>query len=184
MFPRHATQHSLGAHDVVTIYEPSPSTNESSPTDESDPRCLYPYLDRTGLLPACQPASASPMAEKSPGSRRRPGGSASQEGFGGRGNGGVQSEAPQASRFSVGAEQGAQRRPPGRAKGLCSRGGGPGLPSSASGGGRGARGARSRATARPGPGRRSRRRAKRRKRRRRRRLPWAPASFSRAARTR
>lgn len=127
-----------------------------------------------------KPASASLMAEKSPGFQRRPGGSTSQAGFGGRGNGGVQSEALQASRFSVGAEQGAQRRPPGRAKGLCSRGGGPGLPSSASGGGRGARGARSRATARPG--RRSRKRAKRRRRRRR--LPLAPASFSRAARTR
>lgn len=51
-----------------------------------------------------------------------------------------------------GPGRGAPGRPPGRAKGLCSRGGGPGLPSSASGGGRGARGTRSRATARPGPG--------------------------------
>lgn len=59
---------------------------------------------------------------------------------------------PEASRLWVGAREGAQRRPPGSEKGLCSRGRGPVLPSSASGGGRGARGARSRATARPGPG--------------------------------
>lgn len=59
---------------------------------------------------------------------------------------------PDASGLWVGAREGAQRQSPGPEKGLCSRGRGPGLPSSASGGGRGARGARSRATARPGPG--------------------------------
>lgn len=113
-----------------------------------------------------KPASASPMAvaEESPGSRRRPGALASQAGFGDTGKEGSIGS-PAGFQALGGAEQGARRRAPGRAKGLCSRGGGPGLPSSASGGGRGARGARSRATARPGPGRRSRRKAKRRRRR-------------------
>lgn len=50
------------------------------------------------------------------------------------------------------AGQGSRRRPPDQGKGLCSGGGGPGLPSSASGGERGPRGAGSRATARPRPG--------------------------------
>lgn len=80
----------------------------------SQDTCILIWTKQVSCL-RVKPASASPMAKESPGSRRRPGGSASQAGFGSRGNGGVQSGAPQASRLSVGGRAGGSEAasPPG-----------------------------------------------------------------------
>lgn len=136
---RRTAQHSLDPHDGVTLSE-APPTRPRAHTQESEPRRRAPSLLPTKQVSLRgEPASACDGGEAlglqgAPAAPRR-------AGFGG-GTRGVQ------LRWEPGRGLGAAS---GR-EGLCSRGGGPGLPSSASGGGRGVRGARRRATARPWPG--------------------------------
>lgn len=119
--------------------------------DESEPRLPLSLSRPNRSPPAClsnPPASAFLMAQESTSSRRCPAVQPPGRVCGmGESRASIRSPAGFAWRSGRGFRGGLWDR----AKGLCSRGGGPGLPSSASGGGRGARGARSRATVRPGP---------------------------------
>lgn len=147
-----------------------------------NPGCIYPYLDQTGLCLRVQPASASPMAEKSTRSPRRRGSSASRQGLG---NGGTEGfhwkphRLPDSGwgpgRGLGGGLQALRRGFVPEAEGLAYRAAHP-----EAGGGRAGHAAEPQPG--PDPGRLSRRKARRRKRNRR--LPPAPASFSRAAPTR